>query len=383
MLKVISYYLPQFHSIPENDEVWGKGFTEWNSVKKAKPLYSNHNQPRIPLKDNYYNLLDENTLLWQTEIAKKNNVYGFCIYHYWFSGKLLLNKPVELIRNSNKIHFPYCICWANESWGNAWVSDKPKTFLEQKYGDKSEWREHFEYLLTFFKDPDYISENNKPLVVIYRPENIPNLNNRLEYWQELAKNAGFDGLTFAYQQKDFEDLKDKDDTKFTYSIEYQPRYALDDWKQKSQHIFKSKYFMKRAIQSIGTFVGIDILEKIRHKRSASVEKKGPNIFNFDEIANEVVQRTPNSSKSIAGMLVGYDDTPRKGNRGSVIQSTPDQFRNFLFKQAKNVKENYQNDYLFIFAWNEWGESGYLEPDTKYDYQYLHAIHDVVDEYDKL
>ncbi|HFR3551845.1 TPA: glycoside hydrolase family 99-like domain-containing protein, partial [Streptococcus suis] len=200
-MKTIAFYLPQFHSIPENDEWWGKGFTEWTNMKAAKPLFEGHNQPRIPLNNNYYNLLDEKTMEWQVELAKKHGLYGFCFYHYWFNGHMLLEKPMEIMRQSEKINFPYTICWANEPWTNAWKSDgNEKTLIAQHYGREKEWKQHFEYLLQFFKDKNYIVENNKPLLLIYRPEIIECLNEMLDYWNKLAIEAGFSGIDFGYQQ---------------------------------------------------------------------------------------------------------------------------------------------------------------------------------------
>ena len=166
-MKVIAFYLPQFHTIPENDEWWGKGFTEWTNVKAAKPLFEGHVQPRIPLNNNYYNLLDDEVMEWQVELARQYGVYGFCFYHYWFDGHMLLEKPMENMLNSDKINFPYCICWANENWTNAWTANGDvKTLIKQTYGDREEWERHFSYLLDFFKDKNYIKENNKPLFVL-------------------------------------------------------------------------------------------------------------------------------------------------------------------------------------------------------------------------
>ena len=172
-MKIISFYLPQFHSIPENDKWWGKGFTEWVNVKKAKPLFNGHNQPHIPLNYNYYNLLDKKTLEWQVNLANKYGVYGFCFYHYWFNGKKLLEKPVEDFLNRKELNIHFCLCWANESWTNTWANGNSKIIMEQKYGTKKDWKMHYEYLSTFFKDKRYISNNNKiPSPKIINPNNI-------------------------------------------------------------------------------------------------------------------------------------------------------------------------------------------------------------------
>lgn len=141
-MKIIAFYLPQFHNIPENDEWWGNGFTEWTNVKKAKPLYEGHMQPRVPLGGNYYNLLDDNVKIWQADLAKKYGVYGFCYYHYWFNGKMLLEKPMEQMLANKEVDIPFCICWANEPWTKAWVGDERKLLIAQEYGQEEEWKQH-------------------------------------------------------------------------------------------------------------------------------------------------------------------------------------------------------------------------------------------------
>ena len=174
-MKIIAFYLPQFHDIPENDKWWGKGFTEWVNVKKAQPLFPGHCQPRVPLNDNYYDLLDDDVKIWQANIAKEHGVYGFCYYHYWFSGKMLLEKPMEQMLANKKVDIPFCICWANVSWTKSWVNEN-KILIQQFYGDRKEWKEHFDYMLPFFKDDRYIKEEGKPLFVLYRPETVEHLN---------------------------------------------------------------------------------------------------------------------------------------------------------------------------------------------------------------
>lgn len=226
-MKIIAFYLPQFHDIPENDEWWGKGFTEWVNVKKAKPMYKGHEQPRVPLNNNYYNLLDDEVKVWQAELAKQYGIYGFCYYHYWFNGKLLLEKPMSQMLSNKKIDIPFCICWANEPWTRAWVGEK-KVLITQKYGKIDDWVKHFNYLLPFFKDNRYIKNDNKPFFVIYRPEIIGCLKEMVECWDRLAKKNGFKGIDFAYQNIDFDVQKHKDDSMFSYNIEFQPHYAFYD-----------------------------------------------------------------------------------------------------------------------------------------------------------
>ncbi len=370
-MRIIAFYLPQFHSIPENDEWWGKGFTEWTNMKAARPLFDGHRQPRIPLDNNYYNLLDNSIIKWQTELAKKYGVYGFCFYHYWFDGHMLLQKPMENMREDKEINFPYCICWANEGWTNAWKSDSnAKVLISQRYGNKKEWKEHFEYLLPFFKDENYIIENGKPLFVLYRPEICDCLNEMLEYWDSLARENGFDGMCYAYQQVSYYLKNDRDESHFDYRIEYQPGYARYD-SQISSGIISSKWLkLKNNIRYI---VG-KVDSKVGTNFLSSLTKQGLSYEDYSTLCESIINRHGEDEKSVAGMFVDWDNTPRRGKRGRVCRgSNPDTFKYYMSKQIKNVKDTYKNDMLFVFAWNEWAEGGYLEPDMDNEYGYLKAL----------
>ncbi|WP_392486713.1 glycoside hydrolase family 99-like domain-containing protein [Haloimpatiens sp. FM7315] len=376
-MKIITFYLPQFHSIPENDEWWGKGFTEWVNVKGAKPLFEGHEQPRIPINENYYNLLDDSTIKWQIELAKEHGVYGFCFYHYWFNGHLLLEKPMENFLNNQQLNFPYCICWANENWTNAWVADgNVKTLIQQKYGDKDDWKNHFEYLLPFFMDKNYIKADGKPLFVIYRPEICECLNEMLDYWNQLAIEAGLKGICFAYQQLSYYLEKNKDDSRFSYYIEYQPGYARYDV-QNCKKTFLSNSLLKTKTWIRSLAFKID--KTMNWNLSAKLTRQSLTTEDYDELCRAIINRKPTDDKAIPGMFVGWDNTPRRGARGRVcLNSTPEKFEYYLSKQIENAKNNYKKDMIFVFAWNEWAEGGYLEPDTRNEYDYLKAIKKAMD-----
>ncbi|NQJ22121.1 glycoside hydrolase family 99-like domain-containing protein [Streptococcus suis] len=370
-MRPIAFYLPQFHAIPENDEWWGEGFTEWTNMKAATPLFDGHLQPRIPLDKNYYNLLDEKTMEWQVELAKKYGLYGFCFYHYWFNGHMLLEKPMEMMLNNPNINFPYMICWANEPWTNAWKADgNEKTLIAQHYGREKEWKQHFEYLLQFFKDKNYIVENNKPMLLIYRPEIIECLNEMLDYWNELAIEAGFSGIDFAYQQVSYYLLDNKDESRFKYRVEYQPGYARYDVQKQSAGLSQYLLPIKTKIRNI--VYGFD--KKAKTNLSSKLTRQKLSFEDYDELCQSIINRKADDEKSVAGMFVDWDNTPRRGDRGRVcLGSTPEKFQHYMTEQIKNVNENYQNDMLFIFAWNEWAEGGYLEPDERNKYGYLEAL----------
>ncbi|MDW8741529.1 glycoside hydrolase family 99-like domain-containing protein [Streptococcus suis] len=370
-MRPIAFYLPQFHAIPENDEWWGEGFTEWTNMKSSKHLFYCHFQTLIQLYNNYYNLLDEKTMEWQVELAKKYGLYGFCFYHYWFNGHMLLEKPMEMMLNNPNINFPYMICWANEPWTNAWKADgNEKTLIAQHYGREKEWKQHFEYLLQFFKDKNYIVENNKPMLLIYRPEIIECLNEMLDYWNELAIEEGFSGIDFAYQQVSYYLLDNKDESRFKYRVEYQPGYARYDVQKQSAGLSQYLLPIKTKIRNI--VYGFD--KKAKTNLSSKLTRQKLSFEDYDELCQSIINRKADDEKSVAGMFVDWDNTPRRGDRGRVcLGSTPEKFQHYMTEQIKNVNENYQNDMLFIFAWNEWAEGGYLEPDERNKYGYLEAL----------
>lgn len=363
-MKVIAFYLPQFHEIPENNEWWGKGFTEWVNVKKAKKLFENHNQPRVPLNNNYYNLLEDKNKRWQVNLANKYGIYGFCFYHYWFDGKLLLEKPVEQFLKDKSLNTHFCICWANEHWTNAWANKEAKVLIEQKYGEESEWKEHFNYLLPFFKDERYIKENNRPLLVIYRPELIECLDKMLKFFDEEAKKNGFDGIDFAYQHAGYTVSPNCEESLFKYALEYHPNCA---------QVFMGmnrNTFIKRIEKEIATYFEkkfkINIREKLKRQKLRH--------YNYDEIWEYIINMKPRNEKCIPGAFVDWDNTPRRGEKGFVMDgASPEKFEKYMTRQIKHAKEEYKKDMMFIFSWNEWAEGGYLEPDEKNGYGYLQAL----------
>ncbi|WP_304691422.1 glycosyltransferase WbsX family protein [Ileibacterium valens] len=370
MLKIISFYLPQFHSIPENDEAWGKGFTEWDNVKSAKKLYKNHYQPRVPKNKNYYSLMDVNTLRWQAGLANDYGIYGFCFYHYWFNdGKLLLEKPIEMFLENKDIDIKFCLSWANEAWTQAWVSKSDRVIVDQNYGNEETWLKHFNYLIRFFKDDRYIKDEGKPLFVIYRPELITDLNSMLDYWDKLAIKNGFPGIKYAYQGIWFDKVKDRDDSRFDFNIEYEPAYAMDELSSKSSKKLTeiSKKIDKFCLKYIGFQPSNYLMKSVRK-------------LDYDSVWQASLKHKPNDEKCVAGAFVDWDNTPRRGEKGLVIQgANPEKFKSYLSKKISQVKQIYSSDYLFLFAWNEWAEGGYLEPDEKFGNEYLKAVKAAIEE----
>lgn len=353
-IKIISFYLPQFHVIPENDEWWGKGFTDWNNVRKGFVYLKGQEQPRVPLNDNYYDLTDIDTLRWQADLMAKYNIYGQCFYHYWFDGKLLLEKPSELLLENKDIPIRFCFSWANEPWARTWDGKNHCVLMPQKYGGKKDWRKHFDYLLPFFKDERYIKENDCPMFIIYKSSSIEDCGEMMENWNQLAVKHGFKGIHFV------QTLRGKGDEKrnlpFKAKVEFEP----------------SRTFYKIPF--------IDLtMRKIRRLLVANINR----IFNttiplskawaFSYIAHYSLSRK-STEGTYAGAFVGWDNTARKGIKSTIVlPATEDEFEEYLSEKIRIAKEIYKTNYLFINAWNEWAEGTYLEPDTSHQYSYLEVI----------
>lgn len=373
-MKVIPMYLPQFHQIPENDEWWGEGFTEWINMKKAKPLFEGHYQPRIPLNENYYDLTNLETIKWQCKIAKENGIYGFCFYHYWFNGHLLLEKPMELLLEHSEIEINYCISWANENWTNGWVSKNNKILIGHDFDDEQDWIDHFNYLLPFFKDSRYIKEDGKPLMTIYVPHHIGKLKKMLDLWNTMAIENDFRGLKFIYQNVKSHYDKTMDKSLFDYGIEFQPGFTIFSNLTKKNQLLtiwapKISAWMQK---NLGIHLGISNM------------KDKVSISNYDETWTKILNYRPDREGMIPSAFVDWDNTPRHGKRGLVyVGATPEKFKKYFAQLIINARKFYKTDKLFVFAWNEWAEGGYLEPDEKFGYGYLNAIKEALVEQNEL
>lgn len=353
-MKVIAYYLPQFHEIEENNKWWGKGFTEWTNIKKAKPLYSNHIQPKVPLGNNYYNLMDKETVIEQTRLLNEYNIYGLCYYHYYFEGKMLLEKPAENLLNWKDIKQNFCFCWANHDWRKTW-NGTTELLMKQTYGNEKAWKEHFDYLLPFFKDERYIKIENKPVFVIYKLEDIENGEEMLKFWDMEAKKNGLDGVYIIesvdyYKKNKFSAMSDA-------LVYREPSIALSKIRKKSR------------------------LEKIKEK-FFPIKKELPERIDGNLVWKYILENIKNNNKSkkiFYGSFSSWDNTPRHGERGFIIENcNPQNFKKYFEKQLELMKEN-KVEYLFFNAWNEWAEGMYLEPDEENKYRYLEVIRDVLKE----
>lgn len=352
MKKIIALYLPQYHEIKENNEWWGQGHTEWTSCKKAKPKYIDHYQPRIPLNENYYDLSDSSVQVEQAKLAKEHGIYGFCYYHYWFEGKLLLQLPAENMLKNRNINIPFCFSWANHSWVNKIEKINKQNLITQTYGNERDWIEHINYLIPFFKDERYIKIDNKPVFVIYDAINI-------EYWEEMKniwikqlKSEGFSGMFFVNTLKHERDIEISNKYNFDAQFEYQPTFSISKRKKPDYSWY---YYFKRVFMK-------DVIKK-------------PAFFSYEKVWKRALKLTPqNNITTFLGAFVDWDITARWGERGLVYRgATPEIFKNYLKTQLKRSESMKDSEFVFITAWNEWSEGAYLEPDTKHEYGYLESV----------
>ncbi|MBA4544508.1 glycoside hydrolase family 99-like domain-containing protein [Thermoactinomyces daqus] len=348
--KVIAFYLPQFHRIPENDRWWGPGFTEWTNTRKAVPLFPGHYQPREPYRDYYYYLTDPEARQWQANIAREYGVYGFCYYHYWFKGKMLLETPFNEVLRTGEPDFPFCLCWANHHWRRTWIdgSDHDEFLMIQEYGDYPDWKIHFEYLLEAFKDKRYIRVDNKPLFSVYVPWHIERLDEMFCYWDQLAKQNGLDGIYFA------EVLSHSNPNPHTSSciharIDFEPFYTIV---QHHQHNLASQLL----------------------KHVTGFDSQAIRLYDYDTVWQGILNRVPLPDKpAFLGAFIDWDNTARMGKNALIFDgASPDKF-GYYFSQLIQKAIQIKSEFVFINAWNEWSEGTYLEPDKRYGFGYLEQV----------
>lgn len=358
-MKFYAYYLPQFHTIPENDEWWGKGFTEWTNVKKAKPLFKSHVQPLYPLNDNYYVLDNPNTLKWQAKLANDYKIDGMIFYHYYFCGKKLLEKPAEILLKNKDIPMNYFFCWANHSWYRSWEGSK-QLLLEQNYGNEHDWNEHFLYLLPFFKDSRYQKIGNKPVFMLFNSLfNEKNL--YLEFLDKKCKEHGFDGIC-VIETLNF--IKENRFKSFSYKLNKFKAHLSSV----SQYTHIRQPSGALEIKFTSHFSFFRILNKIR-RNLRKLGFKCVEKYDGNDLYSILNRNIIKSNNIINGLFFEWDNTPRHSYRGYVI--TPPE-KEKVFQYLDSIKND---EFVFINAWNEWCEGMVMEPTVKNGYKYLEWIRD--------
>ncbi|MDT8398789.1 MAG: glycoside hydrolase family 99-like domain-containing protein [Pseudomonadales bacterium] len=341
MPRLIAFYLPQFHPTPENDLWWGKGFTEWTNVTKAQPLFAGHYQPQLPSDLGFYDLRLRQTRHEQISLAKRYGIDGFCYHYYWFSGKRILNQPVDDMLADADSDMPFCLCWANENWTRRWDAADHEILIEQKYLPQDDLN-FIKELSPAFTDSRYIRVDGKPILIVYRPQHLPDARKSAAVWREYCRAAGIGEIHLC--------------AALTHGNEDYMQFGFDSGVEFPPHNLK--------LQNINTH--INFFDAF--KGSA---------FQFADLARAYLSRNYPQQQVFKTVVPSWDNTARTGNRAVFLQNgTPENYEYWLASTLDQVQQSQGSDSLvFINAWNEWAEGCHLEPDRRYGHRFLQATLD--------
>jgi hypothetical protein len=383
--RAIAFYLPQFHPIPENDVWWGAGFTEWMNVRRARPLFPGHAQPRVPAELGYYDLRSAATREAQADLARAHGVEGFCYWHYWFAGKRVLEQPFESVVRSGEPRFPFCVAWANHDWTASWVGRPGETLIRQTYPGRADYLRHFEALRPAFEDERYLKVDGKPLFIIFRPKYVPELPAVLDLWRERAVAAGFPGLCILGI---LDPVLDPGDFGLDGSIDPGIGYILSlrrDVLQKTEfkrHI--ENVFARRGLSNVHQLIARASRPQFSRRMLAVHDRVAqllllPARVPHTALIDAVCANQELATKRFPCVVPNWDNTPRMGRWGIVLEgSTPLEFERHLAHAVRLVQNRPPSERLvFLKSWNEWAEGNYLEPDMAHGRGYLEAVRRVV------
>ena len=348
-IKLLAFFLPQFHPIPENDEWWGKGFTEWTNVTKAVPQFVGHYQPKLPGELGFYDLRLPEITARQVELAKNYGISGFCFYHYWFSGRRILEKPLDLMLADKNWDMPFCLCWANENWSRRWDGSETDILLSQQHRPKDD-EQFIKDLSVYLKDHRYICIDNKPLILIYRPDLLPDPERLSQVWRKWCRDNDI-GEIYLCNVHSFDHL-DPQSIGYDACIEFPPNLFPLDYCDHEVDLINKAYTGK--------------------------------VYKYPQLLDIAHNYTVPDFVRFRGITPGWDNEPRRTGKGSsFIDNSPDVYKKWLanlcYYTQSQQPENKQ--YIFINAWNEWAEGAYLEPDNKFGYAFLEATYQVLSHFD--
>jgi hypothetical protein len=350
-MEILAHYLPQFHPIPENDEWWGTGFTEWTNVTSARPLFRGHVQPHLPADLGFYDLRVSEVREAQAELARNHRVTGFCYWHYWFAGHLLLQRPFEEVLASKRPDFPFCIAWANQSWSGIWHGAPDRILMEQTYPGPEDDRAHFEYLLRAFEDDRYITVGGRPLLFVYKPADLPDPARFVEEWNAMAQKAGFPGLYLVASLGESPYRTHHEDG-FDAAVYYQFPFAYT-------FAARSRYYLMRK----GVLRG---------------PRRYPYCDEFPELPSHLV------GPIFPCVYPNWDNSPRSGRAALLATDpTPERFGRHVRRALEVAATNPAGEQVLVIkSWNEWAEGNYLEPDSETGHARLEALAGAVDGYER-
>ncbi len=344
-MELSALYLPQFHPIPENDEWWGEGFTEWTNVRKARPLFRGHRQPVEPGELGYYDLRDPAVRQRQADLARDHGVTSFCYWHYWFAGRQLLERPFAEVLASREPDFPFFLGWANQSWSGIWHGDPGRILVEQSYPDGDD-QAHFDHLVTAFRDDRYVCLDGRPVLLIFCPADLPNPRSFVDTWQAMARRAGLSGLYLVA---------------WLEGREWGVNYTTHDADGFDAGLYVHFPFART------------LSARVRERLRVRNERFGPNRYPY-------ASNLPRPSVEVPGRVhrsvqPNWDNTPRSQRRGAVaLSSEPAKFRRHLEQALRLEAQNPSGEQLCVIkSWNEWAEGNYIEPDARFERGWLDAV----------
>lgn len=351
--RLIAHYLPQFHPIPENDQWWGTGFTEWRNTSRAKPLFRGHIQPRIPADLGYYDLRLSDTREAQAGLAASQGIHGFMYYHYWFEGRRLLERPFEEVLRTGKPDFPFCLCWANETWSRRWLGEEKDILIAQRY-NRDDILAHARWLARPFSDPRYIKFEGRPLFLVYRPLDIPVELGAVDVFRGELQRLGLPNP-------------------FLIAVDAHGR-SIDYRALGYDHVMA---FEPALGELPGALNDGRNWRRVRHNIRQRVLRGTPKLYDYTE-AKYYMNRGVDFRRKIPCLMVDWDNTPRRGDNAIILTNNgPAAFsREFENKLLQWAASEPSTDLFFINAWNEWAEGNHLEPDLRYGHGYLHALKQV-------
>ncbi|MEQ9079373.1 MAG: glycoside hydrolase family 99-like domain-containing protein [Sandaracinaceae bacterium] len=384
--RAVAFYLPQFHSIPENDEWWGSGFTEWTNVRKARPLFEGHAQPRQPGELGYYDLLNPDARARQAELAAGHGVEAFCYWHYWFAGKRLLERPFEAVLRSGEPQFDFCLAWANHSWTASWVGRPWQLLIDQTYPGRADYEAHYASVRDAFGDPRYVLVDGRPLFVIFRPQRVPEPKLFTDTWRELAHRDGFPGL---HLLGICDPSLDPGELGLDGTIAPGIGHLLSF---QSRSMFR-RAELRRRVTTVLERRGLGPAHQLIARAGAPTLAPAALRLAHDRVSEELLLplRQPYGDLVDAAchdalrpgrlpcVTPNWDNTPRVGRWGTVLEdSTPEAYARHLEHAVQQVSARRPEERLvFLKSWNEWAEGNYLEPDNRYGRAFLEATRDVL------
>ena len=350
-VRLLALYLPQYHPIPENDRWWGKGFTEWTNVGKAKPLFIGHYQPKVPADLGYYDLRLAESRNAQAQLAKQYGIEGFCYWHYWFgNGRQLLERPFNEVLKSGEPDFPFCLAWANHSWEDKQFKKggSNKLLIEQVYPGEADYVLHFNTLLPAFKDKRYVKVDGKPLFYVYSPFDIPDVERFIVLWNHLSKQHGLSGIHFVTQTHNVDEID-----------------LLRDKGFDAVNIVRLFHFMKEDYSFI---------EKVYMKTLKNIFRCGQ-IVDYGRAAKYFSGKEDKLDYCYPTIIPNWDHSPRSGRSGHIlINETPEKFRKHVRSVLGSVfSKEKEHRLIFLRSWNEWGEGNYIEPDLRFGRSFLEVL----------